>query len=503
MKINEFGIKKYVKELIDKYIGDDIVVGVLRYGAHLPHIYQNACSDIGKSPKPIKLLLSHMLTFFPSDFYAKNKFVLLDDTVFRGTEILKLKSDLNNLGAPEENIRTATLFVHNDSKYDPDFPIPSIRLREAEYIAWKEVLGSLVANDIRPTERDHPLYFFGAQNIEISQFLRILQDYGELHSVGTWNSNVLKISLTVDSTVIKPILRLDGVDLGNTLKVRFYWAKTIGIPRLTIVPMGFPVIDLKRFMESGSSRVLAHLLGLKETFYEELCSSCQEQFRGRMLFYFASRSIAAFLLMSLLQHVAPRLHSQESGLKLYWPEEIDREVRYIFPQEYVDFYNVVFSKLKEITEVKSRNSSMVLFDNWKKPEMITAYPQKDPLLPSIYTILSYLVKDFDPAIWDGKNWIPNYSIPEKGASYQELFLEFQNGLFISKALDELLESGLLRAKDLEIDEHKNRFARVFLPGGEYNAVAVSRIAETLMYQIPFSIDPKIIEEEAIDLWGPY
>lgn len=504
MKTDEENIKTYIKNFIDKYISDDyIVVGVLRYGAHIPHIYQNACVENGKEAKPIKLLLSHMLPFFPPEFYSKNKFLLLDDTVFRGIEILKLKSDLEDLGVAKDNIRTATLVVHKDSKYEPDFPIPSFRLREAEYIAWKEVLGSLVAGDFRPTERDHPLYFFGAKNIEIGQFLSVLQDYGEIHSVGTWNSKVLKISLTIDAAILRPTLKLEGVDLGNTYKIRFYWGQTSGMAKLTVVPMGFPVIDLKRFIDSGSSRTLARLLGLKESFYEDLCSICHENYRGQMLFYFASRSISALLLGLFMEHVAPRLRSPESSLELYSPDEIDDAVRYIFPQEYLDFYNVIFNKLKKIMEVNVGVYSIPLFEDWKKPDKADTYPQKDPLLPSIYTILSFLVKDIDPAIWDGRNWIPNYSYPGKGVSYQELLSEFKNTLFVSKALDELLESGLLRAKDWQIDENNKRFTRVFLPGGEYNAVAVSRIAETLVYQTPFSIDPKVIEEEAIDLWGPY
>ena len=66
-----------------------------------------------------------------------------------------------------------------------------------------------------------------------------------------------------------------------------------------------------------------------------------------------------------------------------------------------------------------------------------------------------------------------------------------------------MESGLLRAKDLQVIGEKNCFTRAFLPGGEYNAIRVSRIADVLEYKPSFNYNPAIAEEEAIELWGPY
>ena len=87
-------------------------------------------------------------------------------------------------------------------------------------------------------------------------------------------------------------------------------------------------------------------------------------------------------------------------------------------------------------------------------------------------------------------------------SIQELLREFKDPFYVSRALDELLELGLLRALDMATDNNKNIFTRVFLSGGEYNAVQVSRIADTLRFEPkPHIIDFKAAEDESIELWG--
>src|SRR5947209_3947478 len=132
---------------------DEIVIGLLRYGAHIPHIYQNACLRESRQPRRIRLLLSHMLKFFPPEFYQRNKFLILDDTVYEGVEMnILLSTLLNDFQIPRESVRTATLIAHEQSEYEPDCPKPTLRLPDAEYIAWKEELASLVRRDIRPTE---------------------------------------------------------------------------------------------------------------------------------------------------------------------------------------------------------------------------------------------------------------------------------------------------------------------------------------------------------------
>lgn len=506
MQISEEYLKKQVLELCNYYIHeDDIVVGILRYGAHIPHIYQNICREISVQPKPINLLLSHMLPFFPREYYENKNIILLDDTVYSGHELEKLRKDLvSKFGVPDANIHTAALVVHEDSKIMPDFPEKKPVLKNAEYIAWKEILGSLVAQDIRPTERDHPLYFFEAKHIEVGRFLDILQDYGQLHSVGAWKSQVLKISLTIDSTNLEKEISLLGVDLGNFYKVRIYWRKSGDGAKFTIVPMGFPVIRLDEFIATKSSRELAKKAGLKETFFEDIHYSCHNDFCQLILFYFASRTIYALLLELLLKEISPALDALGCDINLLDSRDVDDSVNYIFPSAYNEFYSTIFKKLAVATETRFDPNIKKISDAWKKPQNSFVPSQIDSLLPSPYKILGFLAKDLNPALWNGKKWIPNYdNLDRVGRSFQDILAEFGEPMFVSKSLDYLLESGLLRAKDLQVVGEANCFTRVFLPGGEYNAIRVSRIADVLEYKPSFNYNPAIAEEEAIELWGPY
>lgn len=500
MKINRENLKHQVMKLCEDYLlEDDIVVGVLRFGAHIPHVYRNACLEKSLKPKKIRLLLSHILPFFPKKYYENKKIVLLDDTVYTGTELYKLKKMLiNQLGVLENNIQTVTLVAHEDSSFEPDYPKPAIRLRNAEYIAWKEVLGSLVAQDIRPTERDHPLYFFEVKNFELGGFLDILKNYGTLHSVGAPNSEVLKISLTIDSSNMQKAKNLAGVTLSSTYKIRIYLRQDAGNAKFTAVPMGFPVIDINKLIENGGSRDLAKLIGLPEDFYENIYTSYHTDFRDTAVFYYASRSIAAYLLELLIKQITPKVENLNSKIGLLDSREEDGSVKYEFPIEYEIFYKKVFKSLT--TAIKnSKMQNLSLFDAWEKPERVANNLQFDPLLPAPYEILGFLAKEIDTAKWDGKKWMPNFSTLETGITYQDLLSEFKDPLFISRSLDYLLESGLLRAKDLLIG--KNLFTRIFLPGGEYNAVQVSRLSDMLKFQPPFDFNPAVAEEEAIDLWG--
>ncbi len=505
MKINEEYLKKQVLELCNNYIHeDDIVVGILRYGAHIPHLYQNICKENSVQPKPINLLLSHMLPFFPREYYKNKSFVLLDDTIYSGHELDRLKKDLiSKFGIPEANIHTAALIVHEDSPIMPDFPEKKTILKNAEYIAWKEILGSLVAREIRPTERDHPLYYFEANHIEAGHFLDILQNYGQLHSVGNWKSQVLKISLTIDGSNLAKDMKLTGVDLGSIYKVRIYWRKSFEGAKFTVVPMGFPVIELDEFVETKSSRVLARMMGLRETFFEDILHSCTEDYCKLNLFYFASRSIYALLLELLFKQISPMLNDLGYDINIIDPREVDASVNYVFPDAYNEFYATVFNKLSIATEIRSKSNIKQIPDVWKKPQNSFVPSQIDSLLQSPYKILGFLAEDLDPAIWNGKKWLPNYDNLEVGKSFQDVLAEFRDPMFVSKSLDYLLESGLLRAKDLPVIGEKNCFTRTFLPGGEYNAMRVSRVADVLRYKPSFNFNPAIAEEEAVELWGPY
>lgn len=110
--------------------------------------------------------------------------------------------------------------------------------------------------------------------------------------------------------------------------------------------------------------------------------------------------------------------------------------------------------------------------------------QLDTLLPSPYKILGFLAYEKNFAKWNGKEWFPNYDALDIGKSFQEILSEFQDFMFVSKSLDYLLESGLLRAKDLPVTGKNNCYSRAFLPAGEYNALRVSRVSNVLNYRLP-------------------
>ena len=510
MKINRENLEQQILDLFNNYFDEDsIVVGILRYGAHIPHLYYNACLKQHQNPKNVKLLLSHMVTFFPPSYYKNKKLILLDDTVYLGKGMLGLRSTLiNECNVPEENIRTAALIRHDgfDSPRT-DYPIPNIELPNAEYIAWKGLLGSLVSQDIRPTDRDHPLYYFEFERIELGQFTDILQDYGWVHSSGTWNSTVFRLILTIDASVIKNVLKLPGVEIGSICKLRIYWHQDGNKVQCTIVPMGFPVIDLEKFILEGGGKILAKHVGLSDHYYDDIYNLHSEHSRNPMLYYFASRSIAAFVLELFLEQLVPAIKGFGGELKLIVPQEVDGPIEYVFPNEYNEFHTKVLNNLEHTLSDHAPNVHTIEHQRgWKKLHRPASQLQKDPLMPRIYEILGFLAKDRSPVKWNGKEWVSDTDndMPQNGVSVEQLIAEFKDPLFISRALDELLESGLLRARDLPISSGSSIFMRKFLPGGEYNALQVSRIADTLSYnKNGITIDPKFAEEESIELWGRY
>ena len=249
MKFDRESLRQQILNFIDKWLDEDeIVIGVLRYGAHIPHIYQNACVRAQKQPKKIQLLLSHMIRFFPGDFYSKNRFLLLDDTVYEGAEMSSLLNTLvNEFQVPRENVRTATLIAHEQSEIEPDCPQPTERLADAEYIAWKEELAALVRRDIRPTERDHPLYYFKGGDLSLGKFLSLIQQFGHVHPVGSdWDAPVFRASVTLNPSLLSELLQLDGLELDPVLKVRLYWQQTVNGTQLTAAPMVFHQLECKR-----------------------------------------------------------------------------------------------------------------------------------------------------------------------------------------------------------------------------------------------------------------
>jgi hypothetical protein len=496
-------LRKQIVQFVEEWINEDeVVVGVLRYGAHIPHIYQNACARESREPKRIRLLLSHMLRFFPPEFYRNNKFLILDDTVYEGVEMRAMLSTLlDQFEIPRDRVRTATLIAHEQSDYEPDLPKPTQRLPDAEYIAWKEELASLVRRDIRPTERDHPLYYFRGGDLSLGKFLSLIQEFGHVHPVGSdWDAPVLRVSLTIDPSLLSDLQALDGLELDPVFKVRLYWQQTEDGSQLTAAPMVFQQLNIPSFL-SGSDTKLASLLGLDDGFFRRIYDEHLETSRGAMVYYFVGRAIAALLLERLLIQVIPRLQQIGCEPSCVRPEAVDGIVGYVFPDEYTNFYDAAFERMRNIVEASPAADRLPFAERQVVQNRFPVRASKDPLLPDMYEILEFMTRNSSPATWDGARWMPNKNT-FKGTSHRELVKEFGDEVFISAALDELLDSGLLRAKDNPINPDLTCFDREFFPGGEYNAVQVSRIADSWRYQ-PSAIDPLLAMEEAFDIWGPY
>jgi hypothetical protein len=500
---------KFSKETLDEGIcrffsecahDDEVVIGVLRYGAHLPHLYQNACLERSATPKRIRLVLSHMLGFFPLEFYHDQRFLVVDDTVYEGTEMRRLLSVLTDAyNVPRKQIRTATLIAHEGSEFVPDCPNPPLKLSDAQYIAWKEELATLVRRDIRPTERDHPLYYVEGEKLKLNQFLSVIEQFGNVHPVGDdWDAPVFRFSVTVDISSFSDLAGLPGVELDRFAKIRFYWREDKKGFQLTIAPIAFARVDLPAFLKESSA--LARLIDVGENFFTRIESSTVTE-RGKMLYYFATRGLAALIMHRLFKQVTQTLRQFDVSLRCVPPEKVDGFVNYIFPAEYNAFYASAFASLQAIISPSTEDSDLPLAEKWIKPENSTIGPRRDPALPQIYEILEYVVKDRDPAVWNGVRWTPA-SDKCGGVTVRELVTHFKDSIFVSAALDELLDSGLLRAKDEVVHSTNAVFERQVLPGGEYNAIHVSRIADTLRCS-PAAIDPQLAMEEACELWGPY
>jgi len=181
------------------------------------------------------------------------------------------------------------------------------------------------------------------------------------------------------------------------------------------------------------------------------------------------------------------------------PEVVDGHVDYIFPAEYLHFYRVVTDQITKILASTAQTSMLPLGDAWKLPECSLIEREPGRLLPDVYRILEFMTRQGDPALWDGKRWLPRKSV--NGVSFQEIVGHFGDVCFVSAALDELLDCGLIRARDYQRNRTSGTYmVREFLSGGEYKALQVSRIADTWRFEAP-AVNPTLREAEALDLWG--
>jgi hypothetical protein len=479
---------------------DEIVIGVLRYGAHLPHLYQNACRANSVTPKQIRLVLSHMLGFFPLNFYRNQRFLVIDDTVYEGTEMRRVTALLtDSYKIPKEQIRTATLIAHEGCEFVPSCPRPQMKLADAEYVAWKEELATLVRRDIRPTERDHPLYYLAGEKLRLSQFLSVIEQYGAVHPVGDdWDVPVFRFTVTLGASALEDLIALPGIEFGSSAKIRFYWRDAGDGFQLTVAPIVFARVNVSGF--GKKSTILEDLIGLHHGFFEGIESSDVRE-RDRMLFYFATRGLAAIVMLRLFSQILPLLNAADIGLKCVPAEKVDGYVKYIFPEQYEVFYGTIFERLKALISSPIEEMILPLAEKWTKPEPSITLTRRDPALPQIYELLGFVTQNRNPADWDGIKWRAK-NTENAGVTIKDLTNHFRDPVFVSSALDELLDSGLLRAMDYATDPTNSVFDRQVLPGGEYNAIHVSRIADTLSCS-PAAIDPQLAMEEACELWGTY
>ena len=168
------------------------------------------------------------------------------------------------------------------------------------------------------------------------------------------------------------------------------------------------------------------------------------------------------------------------------------------PDEYHKFYASVLDALNEILK-DSAVSVLPLTAAWPLPVSVPiARPRLDVHLPQKYDLLEYMTRNVDPVYYDGVRWCPNTATGPTPVTIDELIHEFRDPLFISGAIDELLDSGLLKAFDYKVNDHQ--YTRAFAHGGEYNAARVSRLVAALR-ATPIDIPDGVAEREARELWA--
>jgi hypothetical protein len=445
------------------------MVGLLRYGAHLPHVYQSTFPTT--SDQKIQLLLSHMLRFFPPEYFRGKRFIILDDTMYRGLSMEAARDALLECGVPANAISRAAVVVHDKCEITPDFK--ALRLPHPEYVAWKEQLAALVRNDIRPTERDHPLYYFAWPLSQVGSLIKAARMFDDFHVAGFGAAEQpFKFAVLTAPAIMDDVAALPGVRLNEPLKVRFYCVSRGTSWQITTAPMAPSTIEVETFIRRGGGHRLAKLLGLPDVFFDGLYEQHGGRAREETIYYFASRAISALLLGRVLEGIVKLLPAaiQLSSLS---PHDVDGIVDYEFPDCYHRFHAAIYARLDCVVTGSAHNEPE-LFSHAKRLRKMPIFDDPDPLLPDSYRLLTLLAAKQDPAIFLADSWQPTPG-RHPGLTYEELLRAYPYPSFISRALDDLLEDGLLRAVDSVVEP--GTYGRVFLPGGEYKAVEVSRLAD--------------------------
>jgi hypothetical protein len=460
----------------------DRVVGVLRYGAHLPHLWKN---DRPAGAR-VKVILSHMLEFMPPTEFAGKSFILLDDTIYRGRQMRHNVAKLESLGVDPGRIKTAALVVHQESENAPSIP-PLRTLPDEDYIRWKSEFAALVRRQRRSTDRDHPLYYFEIKNLNSGALLSAFERFGFVSSVGRGAYDpVYAFSVTIDSGVVREtcldsmkLQNFPGLHISDVCKIRFYWEQQNESLSLTAVPIVFCGLEFGDFISRGAEvfERLTHV-PLSALDYLRQSDAAWRSF----VFYLISRSVAGNLLLRFLEDFVPHVNSMDGSIRSLKPEGEDFPVQYIFPPAYEYFHAAVISQIGDVLSVGCLDpaGAMGLAFPWSRH----AFEQHEPArsqgcagLPREYSVLEVLTRHYDPAVFDGQAWVPNHE-PAPPLSFKSLLASIGDPILVSTALDELLDSGLLRAKDAPVGPTASHYTRVFLPGGEYNALQVSRIARS-------------------------
>jgi hypothetical protein len=481
--MTEESILAQIKQFIGSNVGEtDVIIGAIRYGAHLPAMYKMA----DPTSHPISLLLSHFIEFLPASFFHDKRFVLLDDTVYQGKQMKRLVDQLKSRGVKEANIVSAALVVHEKSAFKPD-KWDRI-LPEHDYILWKEMFARLVRAQLRPIDGDHPLYYFQFADLKSGEFLSLIERFGIVQAVGEeWSLSSLAYTLNVDSSILSDIVTCRGVTLPPICKLRFYWKERSGVEFLTVAPMTFLDFDFAQDAHA-CLKVICAAIGIGHSQFEGIR-------QHKILYYYISRLLSALLLVRLLEQLAPVLAKLSESVRTLDPVTVDAPVNYIMPSEYIEMYDAVRLKIDAVLGSTDR-TRLPLSDAWTIPSR-AAVPREplDTHIPPKYDLVEFVTRSGDPAVYSDGRWCPS-DPPPIPVTFNQLTEEFGDPLFISASLDELLDAGLLKALDYGEGFH---FSRAFTAGGEYNAVRVSRLAETLRSP-RISVDAVIAREESLDLW---
>jgi len=431
-----------------------------------------------------KVILSHMLEFMPPTEFAGKSFILLDDTIYRGRQMRHNVAKLESLGVAPGRIKTAALVVHQESEYTPSIP-PLRTLPDEDYIRWKDEFAALVRRQRRSTDRDHPLYFFEIKNLNSGALLSAFERFGYVSSVGRGAYDPLyAFSVTIDSEVVREtcldsmkLRDFPGLHIADVCKLRFYWEQQNGSLSLTAVPMVFCGLEFGDFI-SRATEVFERLthVPLHALDYLRQSDTAWRSF----VFYLISRAVAGDLLLRFLEDFVPHVNSMGGSIRSLKPEGEDFPVQYILPPAYESFHEAVISQIGHVLSAGCLDPALDLAFPWSRHALEQHEPTRSrgcAGLPREYSVLEVLTQNYDPAVFDGQAWVPNQE-PAPPLSIKSLLASIGDPLLVSTALDELLDSGLLRAKDAPVGPAASHYTRVFLPGGEYNALQVSRIARS-------------------------